>query len=369
MIVVLHSTPNLTNGDPLTGVTKLIAIVISKLSFGVPMFFVISGYCIAATCDSARRKPRASASFFYRRFRRIFPPYWVTAALCIALAVVLTAVGQGDLVSTDYGLIPHPSRLTLSQWFGNLTLTELWRPNLFGSPELKIVGPSWTLCYEEQFYAVCGLLLSIAPRRFFSGVVAITLLTLVVAPLGFLGITPSIRGFFFDSGWLLFAEGVAVYYALCLAPSSRPWIIFFAVVLVALAVARWGVPAVAADDTWRRTTLNLVGVTAFALVLLLLHPWDARLLRSPLARPFAVCGQMCYSLYLIHWPVTVLVTAAFFRAGYRSPLESLLVVAPIALGLSIAAGWVFHVYVERRFLNAPLSPVAPQPTALADQAP
>ena len=44
---------------------------------GVPMFFVISGYCIAATADSSRRKSHPTANYFKRRLKRIFPPYWV----------------------------------------------------------------------------------------------------------------------------------------------------------------------------------------------------------------------------------------------------------------------------------------------------
>ena len=41
---------------------------------GVPMFFVISGYCISATADNSRRKGHGLRQYFWRRFRRIFPP-------------------------------------------------------------------------------------------------------------------------------------------------------------------------------------------------------------------------------------------------------------------------------------------------------
>jgi peptidoglycan/LPS O-acetylase OafA/YrhL len=51
--------------------------VIRLLWIGVPIFFVISGYCISASIDSLRRKPRAIGSFFARRFHRIYPPLWM----------------------------------------------------------------------------------------------------------------------------------------------------------------------------------------------------------------------------------------------------------------------------------------------------
>lgn len=50
-----------------------VSAVLAKLWLGVPMFFVISGYCIAATCDSSRRRDRSFAWYMQRRVRRIFP--------------------------------------------------------------------------------------------------------------------------------------------------------------------------------------------------------------------------------------------------------------------------------------------------------
>ena len=222
MIVVVHATHNAGEAVGTAGLTGRGALaVLSRLSIGVPMFFVISGYCIAATSDSTRRKPSAPARFFRRRVRRIFPPYWAIAFGSVALTTALAAAGRGDLVAGDYGFIPHPSSLTWSQWLGNLTLTETWRHHLFGGPALKIVGPAWTLCYEEQFYAVCGVLLMLAPRQFFLGIAGVTFLTLIVAPIAIArpDLLP-ISGFFLDGRWLMFAEGVAVYYILNYAPTD-----------------------------------------------------------------------------------------------------------------------------------------------------
>ena len=50
---------------------------IKKTWCGVPIFFVISGYCIAASLDSLRRKPHSLLHFFSRRMHRIYPPLWI----------------------------------------------------------------------------------------------------------------------------------------------------------------------------------------------------------------------------------------------------------------------------------------------------
>lgn len=54
------------------------------------------------------------------------------------------------------GEIDDPAGLTPIGWIGNMTLTELWLPALFGGSDFFILRVAWTLWYEEQFYLVCG---------------------------------------------------------------------------------------------------------------------------------------------------------------------------------------------------------------------
>ncbi|MBI5543236.1 MAG: acyltransferase [Deltaproteobacteria bacterium] len=56
-------------------------------------------------------------------------------------------------------------------------------------------------------------------------------------------------------------------------------------------------------------------------------------------------GRMSYSVFLIHFPVWLLLNAVFVRMGWVTPVTGLLAM-PIAWLLSIGAGWVFHRYVE-----------------------
>jgi peptidoglycan/LPS O-acetylase OafA/YrhL len=361
MIAVLHAAHCASEGAEATNLAgRKILWGISKMGAGVPMFFVISGYCIAATSDSTRRRPSAPEQFFLRRFRRIYPPFWAIAALSLLLASALAFAGQADLVSSEYALIPQPSRLSASQWLGNVTLTETWRHHLFGDPPLKILGPSWTLCYEEQFYAVCGLILMIAPGRFFAGIVVVTLITLAVAPIG----GTAIEGFFFDGRWLMFAEGVAVYSVLNYWERRPRGVALFAILLCAVAAYRYGVPGVSANAILRDRLWELIVSTSFGLILAVLHPWDLRTAGARTLRPLAVCGQMCYSLYLVHWPITAVMTTAAYRAGIRGVWPTLLVVAPLTLAASLGASWLFHLVVERRFLNPPVALLGPRPRAV-----
>src|SRR5262245_2720327 len=92
------------------------------------------------------------------------------------------------------------------------------------------LGQAWTLCYEEQFYAIAGLILLVCPRRFFWGICALT-----IATLPWFG-SSAVKGFFFDGSWLSFAGGVLVYHALNYQ-SKRQQIVTIAVLLMALGYA------------------------------------------------------------------------------------------------------------------------------------
>src|SRR4051794_6934443 len=51
--------------EPRDPVTSQVFLLLTRFWLGVPMFFVISGYCIAATSDSARRAPRGSVGRYF----------------------------------------------------------------------------------------------------------------------------------------------------------------------------------------------------------------------------------------------------------------------------------------------------------------
>ena len=116
-------------------------------------------------------------SHFYRRYRRIFPPFWCIVALTGLVIVIATAIGSGWLYVDAEHAIPYPSSLHVSQWMGNLTLTESWRYIVGGNKQEYFLTPAWSLCYEEQFYLICGALMFFFPGRFFRGVAVITLLS------------------------------------------------------------------------------------------------------------------------------------------------------------------------------------------------
>lgn len=229
VMVVLHHasyplSPDLKMGSGIDASIKHAVIrMLWHMNIGVPLFFVISGYCIGASIDAARRRGDGSLAFLGRRLWRIYPPYWAAILCFVAVTSSLDAIGLGRLHEDFRPAVVKLfslHELDAAQWLGNLTLTEGWRPLVWPTSEsLNFIRVSWSLGYEEQFYFVCFLVLLAFPKRLF---VTLAILSAVVVSLrisasGF-GLISRIDGSF-PMLWHEFAVGLAVYWRLNLCRS------------------------------------------------------------------------------------------------------------------------------------------------------
>lgn len=103
---------------------------------GVPLFFMISGYVITASCEHRK----TVSSFAYSRYTRLYPLYWCS----IILAVMCYLPCNGRTVPYE------PEWLTIAINFTMLQ-TSIDVPN--------VNEAYWTLYIELQFYALVALAL------------------------------------------------------------------------------------------------------------------------------------------------------------------------------------------------------------------
>lgn len=125
---------------------------------GVPMFFVISGYCIASAATRSLNSPRPVRHFLTARVRRIYPPYFLASLVAIALSLLLTVMIQHHVVRSsqivDLDLFHQGWRFYL----GALTLTQLPLHTPY------VIRVFWSLCYFRWDGRLAGLW----PVRLFS---------------------------------------------------------------------------------------------------------------------------------------------------------------------------------------------------------
>ena len=340
----LHDRSTWTVGST---VVKLIGL----LWVGVPMFFVVSGYCIAGSLDSLRRKPMSLSEYFIRRIRRIYPPLWIMLGIATVFSL---AAGCVPLLADHCPQLPHLADFSFANWVGNFTASEAWLHGLLGNPEATYVMPNtWTLCYEEQFYAIAGLLMLVSAKRIFETAALVTVLTLVCRHVCRAYDIP-VQGFFFDGHWLMFAAGFLVYQTVNYGtPRARK--ISVGVLLVGMVYAFLDRRAQTVHAQ-RHLDEYIFLACGFAVILIVCRRWDRWLSERTWVQPIAACGRMSYSIYLTHYLWVVSLSCLFAHAGVRADGWVALLVVPSCLALAIPPAILFHKFVELRFMNAPGKP-------------
>lgn len=351
MLMVYHASfyadHTWVSGDRSTWTIGGLAInLVGRLWIGVPMFFVVSGYCIAASIDSLRRKPHSLSNYFYRRMRRIYPPLWGGFVLAIILTLI---VGLSATLSGKCLQLPRLATFSPMDWLANFSATASWLPKLGGGDSNYLLPNTWTLCYEEQFYIVTGILLTIASRRFFIASYLIAVGTVVARHVCRYYNLP-IDGFFFDGHWLLFVCGILLYQRInYLHGSVARWAI---AVLAIGAVYGLAERVLAVDPHDRHVGEYILVACTFAICLSFLKQWDKQISSHWSLAPLRWSGKRSYSLYLTHFPITVFVASVLAMIGITRDSHVFLLTIPVCLLLSFPLACVFYHYVEKRFSNA-----------------
>lgn len=336
---------------------------------GVPLFIVISGFCIHRRAALARQATGSYAfdwlDFWKRRFIRLYPPY--VAAIVFALAC---AFWLHDRFATPETFLGWDLALHLLLVHN---LTEQYATSLGN-------GAFWSLGTEEQLYALYAVLLALLATRGRATAIAIVAIVTIAWRLAaphFEGRTVDVGPF--DLGqWFQWPFHYWLHWALG-AIAVDAW-------LGNRALPRWCASAPLALGllcvglALNKSTLELLARTSFAPLSLLdaapatLGTWHNfgelavalacfigmnRLLRSEadgrltgrMSGALAFVGRISYSLYLVHVPV-IYVLEEQLPFGYTPAdwLARYTLYGMVTLGVAYA----FHRGVERWFLSGRL---------------
>lgn len=328
--------------DSQESLARQLLIAPFQTNWGTPLFFVISGYCIASSLESCRRRGTAPVLFLARRFWRVFPPYWVALLGFALLVLVLDRLGVPQVHRSPYALeIASLNELNLWQWIGNATLTETWRPRVTSGESAVFTRIAWSLCYQEQFYFVCFAILLLARKNLARTLCFATLgIVTVRAILTDVGALHRLEGTF-PILWHQFAVGLGAFYVL----NGNPSRVLRRTLLWAMALTS------AAGFCFNDSTTAISAL--FGLLMIGLHRWDASWARLRFLEPLRALGRRSYSVYLAHLPVLILVAGCLGELGLTGFWSRAMFTVPFSVLLSIATSLIFYRFVESRFLQVP----------------
>jgi peptidoglycan/LPS O-acetylase OafA/YrhL len=272
------------------------------LGGGVDIFFVISGFIIAATAASQTD----ALNFAFRRTIRIYPVYWL---------VLLTALTSSYWIAQSPG---DPPTLHLGHIFA-------WDyPNWY-------VSPAWSIAFEMHFYAVVAVILAIAPRRLFEFLFA----ALGIAVVAIIFHLP--LGIYSHPLILEFGAGVIIAY-LVRVKGTLPFLPSLMALSVACFAAGWYWIFVHGSSNPQIDRVPTYGLGAALLIYTVV---SAEFHGASFSRVLQWFGSISYSLYISHYLVIRWI-ANFNGLWHTSPAVA--ISASILLSIGLAA--ILHLLVE-----------------------
>jgi len=324
--------------------------LITEGRLGVPLFFVISGFCIhlrwTRRFSISGKETLDYLVFWKRRFFRLYPTYFV--ALCISMAMVGAAyfMGLQRAMLDEYA---EPKIRSIIMDF----ITHVFMLHGF-FPAFDHAGGNtalWTLAREEYFYLMYCVLLPV--RRYFGlvrslaavstlGVVFPFVMQFVISRQSIYWNVINTSALVLWIQWCLGMASVESYYGLIHLPQWCRWI---------WVVPIWAALAYASSTYFPALEPLMWGMTFFTLV-----NWAVRLesngewFDSRGSRWLSSVGIFSYSLYLIHVPARAAMRYMLGSIGEQPSVFGYFWGVAVISAASYFVAKVFFALIERRFI-------------------
>jgi peptidoglycan/LPS O-acetylase OafA/YrhL len=343
-------------------VSPLLGKIAKFGALGVPMFFVISGYCLYASASSSNVKGKKQTSFIKRRLLRIYPPFWASIVVVIILPFIIefiSSMKSGTYVSHT----PSYAIYGIQDWFQLVSLTKVFfntDGDLQGAFN-KINAVYWSLAIEVQFYLIIYISLLFNKRwvKVLTAVLVLSLISLFSEYLRKSGL--------FLSFWPAFSCGMALR-ALHEKGITPEKVFGTKAVFVSCLISACMI--IALHYSMLTSSINEIlsyfhqfysEVTIFALFMTVLF-WFVGQLESHIAgkglfencqllkiilKPFLMMGAASYSIYLLHakiYEITEMFSHQLFNQA--NPLYVLFTIIP-----TLYICYCFHQIAEKPFMS------------------
>jgi peptidoglycan/LPS O-acetylase OafA/YrhL len=297
---------------------------------GVDIFFVLSGYLMALICvkDDA-------VNFYKRRLKRLLPAYFVTVLLT-TLTVAFVAVPVDANQRFDNIWFDLIGASNVAFWLNN---------SYFDSTAFKPLLNLWSLGVELQFYLIAPFLLPFLRTRLY---VAIFLIVgSMVAAFIMTTISPKTSFFMMPFRlWEFLLGALAAWYPIKHVGMGRKQVLISILVfLFATIIFLYPLDGKQTSIVYGHPGLA-TALIAVATAIMVSMSLDSLLSRDSLViKCLTKIGDYSYSIYLVHFPVIVLVNYESFggtKLGYSSTMSLIVMIA-----ITVILSYLMYNYVEK----------------------
>jgi peptidoglycan/LPS O-acetylase OafA/YrhL len=259
---------------------------------GVDIFFVISGFLMAGLCESTQTR-----DFYLKRAKRILPAYFVVILCTLVVCLALTTPNDFDQVITQ-SLFAIAFSSNIGYWFEN---------SYFDKAAFKPLLHLWSLGVEIQFYLLVPVLHKFITK--YKGGYFTLLVASLAACFVVVGISPKTSFFMMPLRlWeFLIGYGVATY--MSKHPQGENSVLRW--IGAACLTVLIGIPMLGDVDGaalgWVRGHPGLSALfVAMVTGTLLAVGLPTRFENLRIAGFLETVGKYSYSIYVVHFPVVVL---------------------------------------------------------------
>jgi len=291
-------------------------------TFGVDIFFIISGFIMTYTSIKLYQQPHAIRDFLKKRFIRIIPLYWFFTLIALSVFLLFP-----QLVNSSGG------ETELMKSFFLLPLR---------AEENYLVSVGWTLEFEFTFYIIFafGLLFSQLRGNIF------VFFILSLSFMGSLLLPDSMMNYisyaFVNNLFFEFALGMLLYY---ITQNIKQIHFLFSMALI-LGGLTW---FYATFSGYPLTEIRAIdsGIPAFLFAFGLISLEDV--LRKRASSLLLKLGDSSYSLYLAHPFVLVIVFSFYRKLENVLPQNEFLINMTMIIS-SLIVGYFVHILVEKKLI-------------------
>lgn len=286
----------------------------------VQAFLVMGGFLGArAMAPDGVLLPEQPLRLLARRYARLVVPFAAALALAIALSAIARLGMDHDSIPAAPGLLQVGAHLLLVH-----TLLDVD----------ALTAGAWYVAIDLQLFALLTLVLWLARGSASCPQMRRRLGTMLVAAFALASLFHFNRDARWDDSALYFFGAYAMGALAWWLSRRDDWPAWIALLAGA---------AIAALLVDFRLRIAVALVVALALVASLRGGWMPR---WPASGAAAFLGRIGYSVFLVHFPVMLVVGAAFRRVAGNDPWLNALGLG-VAWAASVAAGALFHRFVER----------------------